>query len=111
VAGGRNKKKKNGPKKIKRAPRKIIKITSPSSFTSVTIQQPTMSVTVSTEIASVSSESDIFAHRPIQTSVLETRLVAYEPIAPVDKHDLLVLIPADNDTYIDLDIKLYVRVN
>jgi len=50
------------------------------------------------EIASVSSEFDIFAHRPIQTSVLDTTEVAYKPIAP-----------AVNDTYIDLDIKLYVK--
>jgi len=61
------------------------------------------------EIASVSSEFDIFAHRPIQTSVLGATKDAYKPIAPVDQNDLQFLIPADNDTYIDLDIKLYVR--
>jgi len=61
------------------------------------------------EIASVSSEFDIFTHRPIQTSVLGTIQTAYRPIAPVDQNDLEFCIPADNDTYIDLDIKLYVR--
>jgi len=61
------------------------------------------------EIASVSSEFDIFAHRPIQTSVLGTIETAYKPIAPVDQNDLECLIPANNDTYIDLDITLYIR--
>ena len=61
------------------------------------------------EIASVSSEFDIFAHRPIQTSVLGTTEVAYKPITPVDQNDMEFLIPADNDTYIELDITLNVR--
>jgi len=41
--------------------------------------------------------------------VLDTTEVAYKPIASVDQNDLDSLIPADNDKYIDLDIKLYVR--
>jgi len=61
------------------------------------------------DIASVSSEFDIFAHRPIHKSVFGTIETAYKPIAPVDRNDLDFFIPADNDTYIDLDIKLYVR--
>jgi hypothetical protein len=64
---------------------------------------------MSAEIASVSSEFDIFAHRPIQSSVLGTIETAYKPIATADQNDLEFLIPADSDTYIDLDIKLYVR--
>jgi len=54
--------------------------------------------------ASVSSVFDIFAHGPIHTS--ET---AYIPIAPYEQNNLKFFIPANNDTYIDLDIKLYVR--
>ena len=61
------------------------------------------------EIASVSSEFDIFGHRPIQTSVLGTIGTAYKYIAPVDHNDREFFIPADNETYIDLDIKTYVR--
>jgi len=61
------------------------------------------------EIASVSSEFDIFAHSPIQTSVLGTVETVYKPIAPVDQNDLEFLTPSVSDTYIDLDIKLYVR--
>ena len=47
----------------------------------------------------------------MQTSVLGTTDVAYKPIALVDQNDLEFLIPADNDTYIDLDIKLTSEVN
>jgi len=68
-----------------------------------------MSAAAAAKVASFSSEFDIFAHRPIQTPVLGTTEFAYKPIAPVDQNDLEFLIPADNDTYIDLDIKLYVR--
>jgi len=61
------------------------------------------------KIASVSSEYDIFAHRHIQTSLLGTIETAYKPIAPEDQNDLEIFIHADNDTYIDLDIKLYIQ--
>jgi len=50
-------------------------------------------------IASVSSEFDIFAHSPIQTSVIATTEVAYKPIAHVDLNDLEFIITAVNDTY------------
>jgi len=42
-------------------------------------------------------------------SVLGMIGAAYKPIPPVDRNDLEFFVPADNDTYIDLDIKLYVR--
>jgi len=63
------------------------------------------------EIASISSEFDIFAHRSIRTPVLGTMETAYRPNASVDQNDLDYIMPADNNTYIDLDIKHYVRVN
>jgi hypothetical protein len=66
-------------------------------------------MSTATEIALVSSEFDNFAHRPDQSSVLGTTETAYKPIAQVDLNDPEFLIPADSDTYIDLDIKLYVR--
>ncbi|GFG40884.1 hypothetical protein Cfor_11566, partial [Coptotermes formosanus] len=59
--------------------------------------------------AFVSSEFDIFAAKPVQECVLETTEVVYKPIASVDQSDFEFLIPADNETYMDLDIKLYVR--
>jgi len=64
---------------------------------------------MSAEIASVISYFDIFAHRPIQSSVLGAIDTAYKPIASVDQNDLEYFIPPDNHKYIAFDIKLYVR--
>jgi hypothetical protein len=50
-----------------------------------------------------------FAQKPVQEAVLETTETEYKPIASVYMSDLEFLIPADNDTYLDLDIKLFVR--
>ena len=36
-------------------------------------------------------------------------MVHIKPIATVDQNDLQFLVPGDNETYIDQDIKLYVR--
>ena len=58
---------------------------------------------------SLSSEFDIFAPKLVQASVIETTEVSYKPIASVDQSDLEFLIPSDSDTYIDLNIRLYVR--
>ena len=57
----------------------------------------------------VSPEFDIFARKPVHESILETLDVVYKPKASVDQSDLEFLIPADNETYIDPNIKLYVR--
>jgi len=35
--------------------------------------------------------------------------MVYKPLDPVEQNDLEFLIPGDSDTYVDLDIKLYVR--
>jgi len=45
----------------------------------------------------------------VQESVIETTEVSYKPIASVDQSDLEFLIPSESDTYIDLNIRLYVR--
>ena len=57
----------------------------------------------------VTTEFDIFAQKPVQPVILETNAVHYKPIATVDQNDLEFLIPVDNETFIDLDIKLYVK--
>ena len=61
------------------------------------------------DVVSASTEFDIFATRHVQSSTIETRETAYKPIASLDQSDLKFLIPADHDTYIDLNIQLYVR--
>jgi hypothetical protein len=60
---------------------------------------------------SVGSEFDIFAQKPVQTSVQEPVETISRPIASVDEGDLEFIIPADKDTYIDLNIRLFVRGN
>jgi len=47
---------------------------------------------------SVISEFDIFAHKPVQTSVLETVETIFRPIASVDPNGLDFFIPAENDS-------------
>lgn len=59
--------------------------------------------------AYVSSDFDIFAARPIQSSILETVQTRYKSIAPVEQSYLEFVIPADNESYVDLDVKLYVK--
>ena len=61
------------------------------------------------DVVSASTEVDIFATRPVQTSTLETLESSYKPIAALDQSDLEFLVPADQDTYIDLNIQLYIR--
>jgi hypothetical protein len=61
---------------------------------------------MSAETVSVSTKFDVLAPNPVQTSILETTETAYKPIASVDQSDLKFLIPADHDTYIDLNIHL-----
>jgi len=57
-----------------------------------------------TGLAFVSSEFDIFAPKPVQLAILDTKVVHFKPIASIDQSDLEFLMPADYDTYIDLDI-------
>jgi hypothetical protein len=57
----------------------------------------------------VSTELDVFAQKSVQEAVVETLETDYKPIASVDMSDLEFVIHGDNDTYLDLDIKIYVR--
>ena len=64
---------------------------------------------MSGEVEFVSSEFHIFAHKPLQSAILETDVIHHKSIATVDQNYLEFLIPGDSETYIDLDIKLLVR--
>jgi hypothetical protein len=59
---------------------------------------------MSAQAVSVSTEFDIFATRQVQTT-LDTTETTYKPIA----EGIGVFIPADHDTYIDLNIHLQIR--
>jgi hypothetical protein len=62
-----------------------------------------------TDLAFVSSEFDTFGRKPVQHAIQETNVVIHKPLASVDQSDLEFLIPADCDTYVDPDIKIYIR--
>ena len=61
------------------------------------------------DVVSASTEFDVFATRPVQTSTLETLETSYKPIAALDQSDLEFFVPADQDTYINLNMQLYIR--
>jgi len=102
---GRGRKRKAGVAKRRQKVGKKPRLTKRDNYSygaSVSLSPPTMSV-------SLSSEFDVFASRLIQTSIVETTEVSYKPIASAEQSDLEFLIPADNGTYVDLNIKLYIR--
>ena len=57
----------------------------------------------------VGTEFDIFVRKPKQSSTVETNETIYRPIASVDQTDIEFVIPGDSDTYVDLDMKLFVK--
>jgi hypothetical protein len=64
---------------------------------------------MATEVLSVSTEFYIFAQENLQTSVEETIETIFRPIASVDQSHLEFFISAEHVTYIDFNIRLYVR--
>jgi len=61
------------------------------------------------EQSDVGTEFDIFVRKPKQSTTVETSETIYRPIASVDKTDIEFVIPGDSDTYVDLDLKLFVK--
>ena len=57
----------------------------------------------------VHNEFDIFSRKPRHVAVQETSEKIYKPIAPIDQTDIEFFITGDSDTYIDLELKLYIR--
>ncbi len=47
-------------------------------------------------------------YEALQTSTLENTETVGKPIASLDQSDLEFLVPADHDTYIDMNIQLYI---
>jgi len=57
----------------------------------------------------ISTEFDLFGRKARQDGCLKTTETIYKPIASVDQTDIEFLIPAGSDTYIDPNIKLFIR--
>jgi len=64
---------------------------------------------MSGDVEFICTEFDIFAKKSLQSAILETHVVQNKPIATADQNDIKFFIPGDSDSYIDLDIKLYVK--
>jgi len=54
-------------------------------------------------------EFDLFARKPTEDSWLDTTETIYKPIASVDQSDIEFLISGKSDTYIELNLKLFIR--
>jgi len=57
----------------------------------------------------VGTEINIFGRKPTQSSTVETHETTYRPIASVDQTNIEFVIPGDSDTYVDLDLELFVK--
>ena len=57
----------------------------------------------------VGNEFDIFVRKPKQSSTVETNETINRPRASVDQTDIEFVIPVDSDTYVSLDLKLFVK--
>jgi len=57
----------------------------------------------------VGTEFDIFVRKPKQSRTVENVETIYRPIASVDQTDIEFVIPGNSDTYVDLDLKLFVK--
>jgi len=55
------------------------------------------------------TEFDIFAPKPRQIAVEGTFETIYKPIVSIDQTDIEFLISGDSDSYIELDLKLYIK--
>jgi hypothetical protein len=55
------------------------------------------------------TEFDISTHKAKQVSTVASHETIYQPIASVVQTGIEYLIPGDNDSYIDLDIKLFIK--
>ena len=61
------------------------------------------------ELSFVGTEFDIFGRNPKQSRTVETNETIYRPIASVDQTDKEFVIPCDSDTYVHLDLELFVK--
>jgi len=57
----------------------------------------------------VGTDFDIFGRKPKQSSTVETNETIYRPIASVDQTDFEFVIPGESYTYVELDLKMFVK--
>jgi hypothetical protein len=60
-------------------------------------------------VVCASSDFDVFADRPVQTSTVRTVEICHKPTTGVDHHDIEFTVPGDEERYIDPDMQLYIK--
>jgi hypothetical protein len=60
-------------------------------------------------VVCASSEFDVFADRPVQTSTVRTVESAHNRTAGVDQRDIEFTVPGDVEHYIDPDMQIYIK--
>jgi hypothetical protein len=60
-------------------------------------------------VVCVSSEFDVFADRPVQTSSVNTVEIGHKPTTAIDQRDLKFTIPADDERYLDPNMQIYIK--
>jgi hypothetical protein len=61
------------------------------------------------KVVCASSEFDIFADRPVQSSSLNTTEIGHKPNTAIDQSDLEFTIPKDDERYIDPNMQVYIN--
>jgi hypothetical protein len=60
-------------------------------------------------VVCASSEFDIFADRPVQTSTVNTVEIGHKTTTAIDQSHLEFTIPADEERYIDPNLQIYIK--
>jgi hypothetical protein len=60
-------------------------------------------------VVCASSELDIFADRPVQSSTVRTVEYGHKPTTAIYQRDTEFTIPADDDRYLDPDMHIYIK--
>jgi hypothetical protein len=60
-------------------------------------------------VVCASSEFDIFANRPVQTSTVKTTKIGHKPTTAIDQRDLEFRVPNVEERYFDPDMQSYIK--
>jgi intein-encoded DNA endonuclease-like protein len=60
-------------------------------------------------VVCASSEFDVFADRPVQTSTVRTVEIVHNPNTGVDQRDIEFTLPGDEELCMDRDMQLYIK--
>jgi hypothetical protein len=59
-------------------------------------------------VVCASSEFDVFADRPVQTSTVNTVDIGHKPTTAIDQRNIEFTIPVDDERYIDPNMQIYI---